>query len=104
MLTVILITIKDLDFALIVAKNQEDTLTVKVLFYNTLSNYFSYDARFLKSVVPLLFKPGYVAKEFVLGRRLKYLHPAQYYLFASVLFSFSFPLQCAILTTRLTTK
>ena len=71
-------------------QKSEDTLTVKVLFYNTLSNYFSYDARFLKSVVPLHFKPGYVAKEFVLGRRLKYLHPAQYYLFASVLFFFLF--------------
>ena len=31
-----------------------------------------------------------MAKEFVLGRRLKYLHPAQYYLFASVLFFFLF--------------
>jgi len=67
-----------------------DDLTFGVLFNNTISNYFSYDARFLKSFVPLVFKPGFIAKEFVKGRRLKYLHPAQYYLFVSVIFFFLF--------------
>ena len=68
----------------------EDDLTIGVLFSNTISNYFSYDARFLKSFIPLTFKPGFVAKEFVKGKRLKYLHPAQYYLFISVVFFFLF--------------
>lgn len=67
-----------------------EKLTVGVLFYNTISNYFSFDARFLKSVLPLLFRPGYIASEFVAGKRLQYLHPAQYYLFVSVLFFFLF--------------
>lgn len=68
----------------------KDDLTVKVLFYNTISNYFSFDARFLKSFSPLLFKPGYLAKCFVEGKRLLYLHPAQLYLFISVVFFFLF--------------
>jgi len=68
----------------------EDDLTIGVLFSNTISNYFSYDARFLKSFIPLTLKPGFVAKEFVKGKRLKYLHPAQYYLFISVIFFFLF--------------
>ncbi len=42
----------------------KDELTVGVLFYNTISNYFSFDARFFKSFFPLLFKPGYLAKRF----------------------------------------
>ncbi len=66
----------------------EEDLTVGVLFYNTISNYFSFDARFLRSFLPLMFKPGVVAKRFVEGKRLKYLHPAQYYLFVSVIFFF----------------
>ncbi|AUP77227.1 DUF3667 domain-containing protein [Flavivirga eckloniae] len=66
----------------------KDDLTVRVLFYNTISNYFSFDARFFKSFLPLLFKPGYLAKTFVEGRRLMYLHPAQLYLFISVVFFF----------------
>jgi len=67
-----------------------DELTIGVLFYNTISNYFSFDARFLKSFIPLLFKPGYLAKEFIKGKRLLYLHPAQMYLFISVVFFFVF--------------
>jgi hypothetical protein len=59
-----------------------------VLFYNTISNYFSFDARFLKSFLPLMFRPGYLASEFVKGKRLLFLHPAQMYLFISVLFFF----------------
>ncbi|MBT8286727.1 MAG: DUF3667 domain-containing protein [Flavobacteriaceae bacterium] len=68
----------------------KDDLTLGVLFYNTISNYFSFDARFIKSFLPLMFRPGYVAKQFVSGKRLLYLHPAQYYLFVSVVFFFLF--------------
>jgi hypothetical protein len=66
----------------------KEDLTVGVLFYNTISNYFSFDARFLKSFLPLVFKPGVLAKRFVSGKRLTYLHPAQMYLFISVIFFF----------------
>jgi len=67
-----------------------DELTVGVLFYNTIANYFSFDARFFRSFIPLVFKPGILAKRFVNGKRLMYLHPAQMYLFISVVFFFLF--------------
>jgi len=67
-----------------------DELTVGVLFYNTIANYFSFDARFFRSFIPLVFKPGILAKRFVNGKRLMYLHPAQMYLFISVVFFFMF--------------
>ncbi|HMC00611.1 MAG TPA: DUF3667 domain-containing protein, partial [Flavobacteriaceae bacterium] len=68
----------------------KDELTIGILFYNTISNYFSFDARFFKSFIPLMFKPGILAKRFVQGKRLLYLHPAQMYLFISVVFFFIF--------------
>lgn len=68
----------------------EDKLTIGVLFYNTIANYFSFDARFLKSFIPLIFRPGYLPSKFLEGKRLLYLHPAQMYLFISVLFFFIF--------------
>jgi hypothetical protein len=71
-------------------QKSKDELTIGVLFYNTISNYFSFDARFLKSFFPLLFRPGYLAKKFIEGKRLLYLHPAQLYLFISVVFFFLF--------------
>ena len=68
----------------------KDELTLGVLFYNTISNYFSFDARFFKSFIPLLLKPGYIARKFIEGKRLLYLHPAQMYLFVAVVFFFLF--------------
>jgi len=67
-----------------------DELTLKILFYNTISNYFSFDARFLKSFFPLMFKPGYLARKYLDGKRLLFLHPAQMYLFVSFAFFFIF--------------
>lgn len=67
-----------------------ENLTLGVLFNNTISNYFSVDARFFKSFIPLMFKPGFLAKQFIGGKRLTYLHPAQFYLFISVVFFFIF--------------
>tara|TARA_R110000737_G_scaffold107746_1_gene140364 strand:- start:1940 stop:2812 length:873 start_codon:yes stop_codon:yes gene_type:complete len=37
-----------------------------------------------------MIKPGVLARRFVDGKRLKYLHPAQFYLFISVVFFFIF--------------
>tara|TARA_R110001583_G_scaffold113897_4_gene264378 strand:- start:614 stop:1687 length:1074 start_codon:yes stop_codon:yes gene_type:complete len=78
----------DFNFCPYCGQKSKDDLTLGVLFYNTISNYFSFDARFFKSFFPLLFKPGYLAKKFVEGKRLLYLHPAQLYLFISVVFFF----------------
>jgi hypothetical protein len=35
-------------------------------------------------------RPGYIARRFVEGKRLRFLHPAQFYLFISVIFFFLF--------------
>jgi hypothetical protein len=37
-----------------------------------------------------LVRPGFLAKKFVSGKRLMYLHPAQFYLFSSIVFFFIF--------------
>ena len=71
-------------------QERADNLTFGVLFSNTIENYFSIDARFFRSFVPLMLKPGVLPRRFVDGKRLKYLHPAQFYLFISVLFFFLF--------------
>jgi hypothetical protein len=68
----------------------DDKLSMRVLFHNTIMNYFSVDARFFRSFIPLLVRPGFLAKQFVGGKRLMYLHPAQFYLFASIVFFFIF--------------
>ena len=79
---------KDFKFCPHCGQQTNDELTVALLFYNTITNYFSFDARFIKSIVPLLFKPGYLPKVFIEVKRSIYLHPGQLYLFISVLFFF----------------
>jgi hypothetical protein len=81
---------KDAKFCINCGQKIGDQLTFGLLFYNTIGNYFSFDARFFRSIIPLLFRPGYIAKEFVKGRRLQYLHPGQMYLFVTVIFFFVF--------------
>ncbi|EAQ99820.1 DUF3667 domain-containing protein [Maribacter sp. HTCC2170] len=78
------------DYCPFCGQETADNLTFGVLFSNTISNYFSIDARFLKSFIPLMLKPGVLARRFVDGKRLSYLHPAQFYLFISVIFFFIF--------------
>lgn len=81
---------EDFQFCPHCGQKRDEDLTLKVLFYNTITNYFCVDARFFKSFIPLLIKPGFLAKGFVSGKRLLYLHPAQFYLFVSVVFFFLF--------------
>ncbi|PNQ73150.1 hypothetical protein C1T31_09210 [Hanstruepera neustonica] len=81
---------KGFEFCPHCGQKANDELTIGVLFYNTISNYFSFDARFFKSFIPLMIRPGYLAKKFLEGKRLLYLHPAQMYLFISVIFFFLF--------------
>ncbi|MBU3822321.1 DUF3667 domain-containing protein [Flavobacteriaceae bacterium XHP0103] len=78
----------DFNYCPYCGQNHKEELTLGVLFSNTISNYFSVDARFFKSFWPLMAKPGYLAKRFLEGKRLLYLHPAQMYLFISVVFFF----------------
>jgi hypothetical protein len=47
---------------------------------------FHFDGKFFDTLKYLLFRPGYVAKEYVKGRRMSYLDPVRMYLFTSALF------------------
>src|SRR5207245_1863262 len=44
------------------------------------------DSRLWRTLFALLFKPGYLTREFLEGRRVRYLPPLRLYLVLSVLF------------------
>lgn len=44
------------------------------------------DSRLWRTVIPLLFRPGFLTREFLDGRRARYLPPVRLYLVLSVLF------------------
>ena len=66
--------------------NDTNRLSVKQYFSEYLSGFFNFDNRFIKTVIPLIFKPGYVTKEYIDGKRIKYVNPFQLYLHITILF------------------
>lgn len=67
-------------------KNSTKKLSFGVFVSNMFSGFFSYDSRFWRTFIPLLTKPGKISKEFILGRRVKYVNPFQLYLNVSIIF------------------
>ena len=60
--------------------------TMRELFTNFLSSFFSYEGKFLQTTKYILMKPGFLAVEFNNGKRESYYHPARMYVFISFIF------------------
>ena len=50
------------------------------------ADYFHFDNKFFRSIVPLLFKPSFLLKEFMRGRRVTYINPLRLYFFSATIF------------------
>lgn len=66
--------------------NDTQRLSIKHYLSEYLSGFFEFDNRFLRTVFPLLIKPGKVSKDYVNGRRIYYANPFQLYLHITILF------------------
>ncbi|MGB9430400.1 MAG: DUF4286 family protein [Gammaproteobacteria bacterium] len=51
-------------------------------------NHFGFDTKFFHSILPLLFRPGFLSREYSAGRRVRYINPLRLYFFSSLLFFF----------------
>jgi hypothetical protein len=67
-------------------KNTTKKLSFGVFLSNLFEGLFSYDSRFWRTFIPLLLRPGKVSKEFIEGKRAKFVNPFQMYLNVSVVF------------------
>lgn len=45
-----------------------------------------FDGKFFSTLKYLVFKPGFLSKEYIRGRRISYLHPIRMYVFTSAIF------------------
>lgn len=50
------------------------------------ADYFHFEHRFFKTFKPLLFKPGFLSKEYISGKRESYINPIRLYIFISIVF------------------
>jgi hypothetical protein len=53
------------------------------ILYNFLGDFFAFDMRFFKTLVVLIFRPGYLSTEYVEGRRVKFAPPFRVFIFVS---------------------
>ncbi len=66
--------------------NDLKPLNIKKYIIEFFSGFFSFDTRFLKTFIPLLFKPGKVSEDYIEGKRKKYVNPFQLYLNVTIVF------------------
>jgi len=67
-------------------KNSTKALSFSVFLNNLFSGFFSYDSRFWRTFIPLLTKPGKVSKDYIEGKRQRFVNPFQLYLNVSIVF------------------
>lgn len=51
-------------------------------------NHFGFDTKFFHSILPLLFRPGFLSREYSAGRRVRYINPLRLYIFSSLVLFF----------------
>ncbi|PCH94582.1 MAG: hypothetical protein COB85_05470 [Bacteroidetes bacterium] len=67
-------------------QNTDNSVSLWILIKDFIDDYFSFDSRLFKSIVPLLFKPGFLTKEFNTGKRVKFIPPLRMYFIISLVF------------------
>lgn len=66
--------------------NSKKQLALQDFFGEFFSNMFSYDSRIWRTIKHLLFKPGYVSRQFISGKRLSYTNPFRFFLSVCIVF------------------
>ncbi|WP_460557561.1 DUF3667 domain-containing protein [Ferruginibacter profundus] len=68
----------------------QENIEPKESFWHLVSHFFQdithFDGKFFSSLKLLIFKPGFLSREYMVGRRASYLNPIRMYVFASALF------------------
>ena len=67
-------------------KNTQKKLSITNFINNLFSGFISYDSRFWTTFIPLLTQPGKVSKQYIEGKRARFVNPFQLYLNVSIIF------------------
>tara|TARA_R110001583_G_scaffold69109_1_gene196104 strand:+ start:2249 stop:3406 length:1158 start_codon:yes stop_codon:yes gene_type:complete len=67
-------------------KNSTKKLSFGHFLSNLFNGFLNYDSRFWTTFIPLLTKPGKVSKDYIEGKRARFVNPFQLYLHVSIIF------------------
>ena len=65
---------------------REYKTSIKQLIHDFFSSYFTIDSKLFRSIIPLLFKPGFLVNKYLAGKRVSFIRPLRMYLFSSLVF------------------
>ena len=68
--------------------NKEKIISLRELLHDFFGDYFTFDSKLIRSIFPLMFKPGHLTSEYVTGKRVSYILPLRLYLFTTFVFFF----------------
>ncbi len=68
----------------------QENVEPKETFWHMVTHFFyditHFDSNFFHTIHHLVFKPGFLSREYMAGRRVQYLHPIKMYVFTSAIF------------------
>ena len=68
----------------------QENVKPKESFWHLVTHFFNdvthFDGKFFTTLKDLLLKPGFLSKEYMIGRRNSYLNPVRMYVFTSAIF------------------
>ena len=67
-------------------ENHDLRVPFKTFLYEFVENITHFDTKLWNTLKVILTKPGQLTKDFVEGRRARYVHPARFYVFVSLIF------------------
>ncbi len=69
-------------------ENTDRNISFWILTKDFLGDYFSFDTKLFRTMFPLIIYPGTVPREFIEGKRVKYIPPLRILIFSSFIFFF----------------
>ena len=67
-------------------KNKGKKITFGSFVREVFAGFFSWDAKFWRTIYPLLIIPGKVSRDYIDGKRIRYVNPFRFYITASIIF------------------
>ncbi len=77
---------------------------LKELFTHFLNDYFTFDSKIGRSIIPLLTRPGYLTLQFLAGKRERYIQPLRLFIFLSIIFFLLLSISVSIKDTSVTSS
>ena len=70
---------------------EKEDLSFRHLIGDSFFDYFHFDSKFFRTILPLIFKPGWLTLEFMKGKRKSYVEPFKLFLVISLIFFIILP-------------